>query len=114
MSGLLAPTIGYVVITALIVTALQTSVKSKLLPMAGAVSMTLLSSAGLRLTTIFVENTSNIFGHIWLLATVACYLLNDGRKWTCLSRRWVLLGVFTGATTLAKGPYGAVLVVIWG
>jgi len=114
MSGLLAPTIGYVVITALIVTALQTSVKSKLLPMAGAVSMFLLSSAGLRLTTIFVENTSNIFGQIWMLATVACYLLTDGRKLTCLSRRWVLLGIFTGATTLAKGPYGTVLVVIGG
>lgn len=114
MSGLLAPSIGYLVITTLIVTALQTSIRSKLLPIVGVVSVFLLSSPGLRLTTIFVESTSNIFGHVWLLATIACYLLNEDRKLTGVSRRWIILSVFTGATVLAKGPYGAVLVVVLG
>ena len=114
MSGLLAPSIGYLVITALIVAILQTSVKSKLLPIVGVVSMFLLSSPGLRLTTIFVENTSNIFGHVWLLATIACYLSTESRKFIYVGRRWILLFIFTGATTLAKGPYGAVLGVVWG
>lgn len=114
MSGLLAPSIGYLVITALIVAILQTSVKSKLLPIVGVVSMFLLSSPGLRLTTIFVENTSNIFGHVWLLATIACFLLTEHRKFAYVGRQWILLFIFTGATTLAKGPYGVVLVVVWG
>lgn len=114
MSGLLAPSIGYLVITALIVAILQTNVKSRLLPMVGVVSMFLLSSPGLRLTTIFVENTSNVFGHVWLLATIACYLSTESRKLSYVVRRWTLIGVFTGATVLAKGPYGAVLVVVWG
>lgn len=114
MSGLLAPSIGYLVITALIVAILQTSVKSRLLPMVGVVSMFLLSSPGLRLTTIFVENTSNIFGHVWLLATIACYLSTESRKLSYVVCRWTLIGVFTGATVLAKGPYGAVLVVVCG
>jgi hypothetical protein len=114
MSGLLAPSIGYLVVTVLIVTVLQTSVKSKLLPIVGVVSMFLLSSPGLRLTTIFVENTSNIFGHVWLLATIACFLLTERRKSIYVGRQWILLFIFTGATTLAKGPYGVVLVVVWG
>lgn len=114
MSALLAPSIGYLIVTALIIAILQTSIKSKLLPIAGVVCLFLLSSPGLRLTTIFVESTSNIFGHVWLLATIACNLSAESRNSSFVLRQWTLVCVFTGATVLAKGPYGAVLVVVSG
>lgn len=112
MSVLVAPAIGYIVVLSLLISCLEHIGFSISMPIFAAIAMFFLSSPGANLTTIFVENTSNIFGYVWLFAALKLTLLDapprQGPPWL----RFMLLAVFAGATALAKAPYAVVLIVV--
>lgn len=109
---IVVPTVGYLVIASLVTASAQKLAPHKSLPIFASIAAFLLSSPGARLTTIFVENTSNLFGHIWLLSAIYVANMKSRQRGQPNSLRSVSLLLFAGATALAKAPYAVVLVAV--
>jgi hypothetical protein len=112
MSLLVAPTVGYIAIFFLAKSILEPRIKSNFLPIFVIIAIFLLSSLGFRITAIFVENTSNIFGFVWLLASIKVLLDLSSATKSLAFTRYIALALLIAATALAKAPYAVTLLFI--
>lgn len=105
----LVPTTGYLMIVLLLIGFVRRHSQQVFAPLVASLLLFFGSYPGIRSRFIVAENTSNIIGHVWLMAT-ALFLLSLPRTSGPLIRL-VTIGLLT--STFFTKPHYAVVLVIW-
>lgn len=105
----LVPVFGYLTIALLIFGAVRHFTRSRLAPFVSIVTLCLMAYPGISTRFIVVENTSNILGHVFLLATVLLILSTHASSGFLLRVFWVTMLI---ATWLTK-PHYVILILLW-